>query len=154
MDLDHKLNDYIYADFDAVEDHALGDGVCQIDLTGYGTLASLSKHNISLFEGLSLKLSDQDELGVIAEAFFDESRIPPNCSGWFGQFQNSDIFEVKVDGLIEKEHLCFSCRVDISRYLDEVGRNYKEFCPHCGASIMFPMEPPEAKVDTSERHAS
>ncbi|WP_430427998.1 hypothetical protein [Parasphingorhabdus sp.] len=145
MDFDQQPDPFIYADFNALEEYAPDNGLCRIGLTGYGTLASLNKHKIRLFDGLRLRLSDQDELAVVAEVIFDANRIATNCSGWFGKFHRDEIFKIEVRNHVGKSHLCFSCREDIHPYLNQIGRSYSEHCPHCGTAIMFPMLPPEPR---------
>lgn len=131
----------IYADFNGVELCGSDSNILHLDLTGYGTLASLSLNQIRLKEGQLLEFADPDGLSVCATVFFDEKRVSNNCSGWFAMFHKADISE---SGNLEHDfcsHLCFKCRKNIKPYLDMVGRQFNEICPFCGTSVMHPLSP-------------
>lgn len=132
----------IYADFNNLE-HFENDDFVYLNLTGYGTLASLSNNQIRLAEGMKLHFYDDCGTAVIADVFFYGNLINNHCSGWFAKFRNEDIFYepvVEHDFLI---HLCSRCRRNIYLDLDQtIGRQYKGACIHCGELIMTPLLPP------------
>jgi hypothetical protein len=139
----NEFNVLIYADFNGLEDCSPADGYVCLDLTGYGTLASLSLQQLRLRVGQHLTLCDPDGLQVAAEIAFDATRVSERCSGWFGRFKRSDI---KVGPSLEHNysvHTCFKCRRNLKPYLGQVGQNFNEICPHCGTPVMFPLLPPE-----------
>jgi hypothetical protein len=132
----------IYADFIDLETcKGEGDDVC-LDLTGYGTLASLSQHQVRLQIGQRLILSDPDGLEVSALVYFWEGRISKRGSGWYAKFRRSEIKNVPSREHNYDVHLCFKCRLNLRQHLDHVGQNYSEHCPRCGTSVMFPLLPP------------
>jgi hypothetical protein len=133
----------IYADFNGLEGADSSSGFVLLDLTGYGTLASLSLHQVRLREGQRLLLGDPDGLWVTAEIEFNPSRRSPTSSGWFAKFQKSDIQESIPMEHDYNTHLCFKCRRNLKPYLDNVGRQFNENCPNCGTPVMFPLSPPE-----------
>lgn len=132
----------IYADFNGIEEYDSDSNMLCLNLTGYGTLASLSTCQIVLQEGLLLELADPDGLSIKAMVFFDKERISKNSSGWFARFPKEDMSEGKELDHDYDTHLCFKCRKNIKPYLDEVGRQFSEVCPFCGTSVMYPLSPP------------
>lgn len=132
----------IYADFNGVEENDSDSNMLYLNLTGYGTLASLSSHQIVLKEGQSLELADPDGLSVRAIIFFDKERISENCSGWFAKFPKSDMLEGEKLNHEYDIHLCFKCRKNMKPHLDGVGRQFSEACPFCGTSVMYPLSSP------------
>lgn len=132
----------IYADFNGIEEYLPGSNELSLDLTGYGTLASLSFHKIKLHEGQPLELGDPDGLNVNGIAYFDQDKISGNCSGWFAKFQKGEISEGESPDHDYDAHICFKCRNDIKAHLDVVGRQFREECPFCGTPVMFPLSPP------------
>ena len=140
----------IYADFNGVEEYDSDSTKLCLNLTGYGTLASLSSYQIALEEGQFLELADPDGLSVRAMVFFDKKRISKNCSGWFAKFQQADMSEGEELGHDYDIHLCFKCRKNIKPHIDAVGRQFSEVCPFCGTSVMYPLSPPSAVRCTLE----
>jgi hypothetical protein len=138
----HQSNLLIYADFNGIERDSGGSSRARIDMTGYGTLASLSLHRIRLETGECLTLADPDGLRVRAEMIFDKSRIADRCSGWFGSFDESAMEQASSLDQEYNSHLCFKCRNNLFEYLNRVGRAYREYCPTCGTPVMFPLLPP------------
>ena len=130
----------IYADFNGIEDDNPIVSTTSLNLTGYGTLASLSFHQITLEEGQCLEFSDHDGLYVHAEVYFDKERVSHNCSGWFARFKKENILENESLEYDFSTHLCFTCRKNIKAHLDTVGRQYNEACPFCETSVMRPFE--------------
>ncbi len=133
----------IYADFNGLEDCPIDADKVILDLTGYGTLASLSHHQIRLKVGQRFVFSDFDGLEVVGEVDFDSTRISKRSSGWFARFSRSHIKDVPPREHDYSSHLCFKCHSNLKAYLDRIGRNFSETCPHCGTPVMFPLLPPE-----------
>ncbi len=133
----------IYADFNGIEDCINDLDSVLLDLTGYGTLASLSFHKIKLYEGLSIELCDPEGLMATGMILFDKTKVSNNCSGWFAKFMKDKISEGEPIEHDYSKHLCFNCRENIKEHLDKVGRQFNEECPFCGTSVMFPITSPE-----------
>jgi hypothetical protein len=131
----------IYADFNGIEKCEFDSDLLCLNLTGYGTLASLSFNEVKLFKGQVLELSDPDGTSVFGTVYFDKNKISKNCSGWFAKFREDEISEGEPLKYDKNAHLCFKCRKNIKPHLDMVGRQYKENCPYCGTPIMFPLLP-------------
>lgn len=131
----------IYADFNGVEMGPEPADEWRLELTGYGTLASLSRYRIKLGRGLVLAFSDPDGLSVVAPVDFDAQRISDNSSGWYAKFKKTEVHdgEPLAD---DNTHPCFSCRNDLKAWLDNVGRQYRECCPHCDTPVLYPLSPP------------
>jgi hypothetical protein len=132
----------IYADFNGVEGYDSNSNMLCLNLTGYGTLASLSACQIVLEEGQFLELADPDGLSVRAMVFFDKKRISKNSSGWFAKFPKEDMLEGEELDHDYDTHLCFKCRKNMKPHLDGVGRQFSEACPFCGTSVMYPLSSP------------
>jgi len=132
----------IYADFNGVESCVDDDEKLCLDLTGFGTLASLSAHGIKLERGKEFTFVDADGLTVHAIVEFDPARTLENCSGWFARFREIDLFYGAPIELDHSTHLCLHCRRDIKPHLKKVGQNFAENCPFCGVSVMAPLAPP------------
>jgi hypothetical protein len=137
----------IYADFNGVVEYSSASNILCINLTGYGTLASISSHQIVLKEGQFLELTDPGGLSVSAEVFFDKERVSKNCSGWFAKFSKSDMTEGEELEHDYDTHLCFKCRENMKQHLDKVGRQFSELCPFCGTSVMYSLSSPRIKRD-------
>ncbi len=133
----------IYADFNGVEECPEDPKFASLDLTGYGTLASLSLHKLKLKEDMALTLCDSDGLYVNAKIYFDTTRVSENCAGWFAKFKAQDISEGMPMEHDFDRHICFKCSNNLRPYLDVVGQNFNENCPFCGASVLTPLSPPK-----------
>lgn len=132
----------IYADFNGTEICTADPNILCLNLTGYGTLASLSFHRVKLRESQRLLFGDIDGLTSGGTTYFDKNRITKNCSGWFARIDQKGIYEdVAIDHNSEI-HVCFSCRKNVKHYLDLTGRLFDEHCPFCGESVMTPLSPP------------
>lgn len=137
----------IYADFNGIVDcrKKASNLVC-LALTGYGTIASLSRHQICLREGLILIFYEPNDIEVEGEVFYD-TNFPGKFTSpgqWLALYDPELIRNSEESSALElKEHLCFNCRLDLTEHLNIVGRQYKEVCPDCGTSIMYPLFPPE-----------
>jgi hypothetical protein len=125
-----------------MEEYGSDPTMQRLDLTGYGTLASLSFHQIALKEGQFFEFVDPDGLSVKGMVFFDNERISKNCSGWFAKFSKADMSESATLDHDYDTHLCFKCRKNIKPHLDTVGRQFCETCPFCGTIVMHPLSPP------------
>ena len=132
----------IYADFNGLEDSLVDADMAVLDLTGYGTLASLSRHGVQLRVVQRLAFSDFDGLEVVGEIGFDRARVSERSSGWYARFSRGEIKDVSPREHDFATHLCFKCRNDLKPYLDKVGRSFVETCPHCGTPVMAPLLPP------------
>jgi hypothetical protein len=135
--------DYIYADFNGITSLLEDDDFECLDLTGYGTLQSLNSLQIKLKEGMEFIFYDPGEVEVVAEVFFDrttESQITTK-GRWLARFKKGTIKDCKKLDQFET-HPCFNCREDFVPYLKKVGRRYKEICPKCGTSIVYPLTEP------------
>ena len=133
----------VYADFNSLEECSSDPSKNCLDLTAYGTLASLSFHKLKLNEGEILVFSDPEGLSVNGVTYFDKNRVSENCSGWFAKFERDDIVENEPLDYDYDTHICFTCRNNIKPYLDLVGRQFKEECPFCGTSVMLPLSVPQ-----------
>lgn len=132
----------VYADFNGLEVCSSAENDLCLDLTGYGTLASLSSYGIRLQQGQEITLADQDGLRVRAKVYFDKGRVSRNSSGWYAKFKKDELTEGAPAQHDFDTHLCFTCRKNLKPHLEKVGQNFAEECPFCGTSIMFPLLPP------------
>lgn len=142
----------IYADFNGIEnfdrsktsavDMQDNSRVVIMDVTGYGTLQSLSRHQVRFYEGQVLQFNDPDGLMISGVMCFYPERIKSNCSGWFAKFRWNDVVDCEPLEHDYNTHLCFKCQEDIRPHLNAVGQQYNEECPFCGTSVMFPMAAP------------
>lgn len=134
----------IYADFNGVEPCSTMDDELCLDLTGFGTLASLSRYGVKLSPGMRLTFSDTDGLTVTAPVEFDESRVGSRSAGWYARFRKIDLREEEPIDHDFNCHLCFKCRRDLKSYLAQVGQQFYEHCPDCGTPVIYPLEPPNS----------
>ena len=132
----------IYADFNGIETCSSSANEYCLDLTGYGTLASLSHFRIKLSRGLILTFVDTDGLTAVGTVDFSEDRVSTRSSGWYAKFKKDTLFDGEPLAHDYDVHECFHCRKNIKAYLDEVGRQFHEFCPYCGTSVMHPLSSP------------
>jgi hypothetical protein len=136
----------VYADFNAIEYLASDRSAALLNLTGYGTLASLSLQKLRLTEGLSLVLYEPDDIEADATVHFDESRLDPigRSGSWVARLDARKIRSCVGGETLGREHPCFGCGKDLSDHFLSVGRYYDESCPQCGASVMAPLSRPDA----------
>lgn len=132
----------IYADFNGLEESRASPDEVYLDLTGYGTLSSLSLHQVCLYVGQQLLLGDPDGLQVKGDICFDPARKATNNSGWYAKFKRHDIQDCEPLEHDYATHLCFTCRKNLEPYLNTRERHYNEYCPYRGTPVMFPMLPP------------
>lgn len=138
----------IYADFNGTEPCSAGDEKLCLDLTGFGTLASLSRHSVKLRRGLSLTFADSDGLTVTAPVEFDPRRVGRRSAGWIAIFRKKDLRDEEPVDHDFNSHICFNCRNDIKEHLRAVGQQFSARCPYCGTPVIYPLEPPdESKGD-------
>lgn len=134
----------VFVDFNGfgnIED----DNFSFLDLCGYGTIASLSNQMIRLEVGMELVLFAPGDIEVDAVIeFYTEIKDKFNLGGkWFGKFEKGAIRASKTaEDQYDYSHFCFNCRLELSEFLDEIGRQYSENCPNCNTPIMFPLLPP------------
>ncbi len=136
----------VYADFNGIEYLAADRSEALLSLTGFGTLASLSLQKLRLSEGLSVVLYEPDDIEADATVHFDASRVDPigRIGSWVAKLDARKIRSC-VDGeTLGRVHPCFGCGKDLSDHFLSMGRYYDESCPHCGASVMAPLSPPDA----------
>lgn len=137
----------IYADFNGVTSCPERISLTCLNLTGYGTLASLSRHQIRLREGMILIFYDPGDIEVEGRVFYDLTNPGKFTSPgrWLAAVDLDLVKDTEDNDESDlKQHPCFKCRLDLTEYLQIVGRQYKEFCPNCGTSIVYPLLPPDA----------
>ena len=134
----------VYADFNAIEYLPESTMQAVLPLTGYGTLASLSRQRMRLAEGLALILYEPNDIECEGVAHFDATRKDPagRVGEWVARINHQDIRGCTQDDPQSSEHPCISCGTDLVQALKNCARNYMEHCPKCGESIMTPMAPP------------
>ena len=135
----------IYADFNGYTTFLGDDDHGYLDLCGYGTIKCLSHHKIRLRDGLALKFYEPGDIEVEAVVLFVPEEVDQhNPHGkWFAKFPRDAVVDNKESSFAFPEHVCFKCRASLEDHLDQVGRQYKEICPHCNTPIMYPLLPPE-----------
>lgn len=135
----------IYADFNSIEYLNADHSSATVGLTGYGTLASLSKLKLRLTEGMALLLYEPNDIEVQGSAHFDrERKDPAGRSGeWIAFIDPREIKDCAQGEPAHFEHDCFGCGRNLLPHLKAVGQRYSEFCPHCGTSVMAPLASPE-----------
>ena len=136
----------IYADFNAIEYPADGTCYALLPLTGYGTLASLSKLRLRLTEGQALVLFEPNDIECDAAAHFDEARLDPvgTLGEWVALIPKNEFRPAVGDEELSPQHPCSGCGVDLSRQVPLGWRTYKEACNACGTLVMAPLLPPSA----------
>jgi hypothetical protein len=136
----------IYADFNAIEYLGEGSSSAEVPLTGYGTLASLARQKLRLFEGMAVLLYEPSDIECEAVVHFDYSRKDPagRVGAWVARIaDHRAIRDSKQSEEPSSEHPCIICGGDFAPQLAGA-RNYMETCIHCGASVMEPMAPPKS----------
>jgi hypothetical protein len=136
----------VYADFNSIEYQDAAHTSATVGLTGYGTIASLSKLKLQLTEGQQLLLYEPNDIEVEGVAFFDRKRIDPagRPGEWMARLDPRNIRDAMPTTESPHEHPCFGCGYDLLPHLKAVGQRYIEICPNCGTSVMAPLEPPKA----------
>jgi hypothetical protein len=134
-----------YADFNGIEYDTYNQPSAAIDLTGYGTIASLANQKIRLKEGMVLVLCEPNDIEVKGTAYFDHTLIDPagRMGKWMARINAKEIKDCEPSEPMHHQHFCSSCEQDLIPHLKEAGQLYKEFCPRCGTSVMAPLAPPE-----------
>ena len=134
---------YIYTDFNALEytDEERIRG--EIPLTGYGTLASLARQQLSLVEGMRFVAYEPNEIECDAIAHFDPIRTDPagRRGEWVAVIDANLIRETTRDTETSNHHSCSKCSRDLKES-PTYQRSYVEVCPFCGTSVMTPLDPP------------
>jgi hypothetical protein len=134
----------VYADFNALE---RGDdqAAARMALTGYGTLMSLAQQNLRLAEGMALLLYEPDDIECEATVHFESGRVDPagHVGAWVAWLDPRCIRDCKLSSKELKAHPCIICGTDFMAQTHALGRNYREVCASCGASVMEPMAPPK-----------
>lgn len=135
----------IYADFNAIEYPEEGGSIAEMPLTGYGTLASLSRQGLKLEEGMSLVLYEPSDIECEAVATFDQARTNPagRPGEWVARLNHKEIRSNLIEWDEPSTHPCSGCGKDLNDLFRGEGRSYNEHCPACGTSVMAPMAPPK-----------
>jgi|SRR3954469_20833745 len=138
----------VYADFNGIEYSQNLEGLDSLKITGYGTLASLSRQKIKLKEGMELTLITPNDIECEVFVMFDEKvSCPSGASGaWVAYFKHKNVKDCVDLEAEDFSHPCFNCGVNLEPHFKLVGRLYKESCPICGVSIMAPMAKPERVI--------
>jgi hypothetical protein len=135
----------VYADFNAIEYPVKGGSIAEIPLTGYGTLASLSRQSLRLIEGMKMVLYEPNDIECEGVAHFDRTRTDP--AGRHGEWVARINHRLTKDNLTEKDepktHPCLDCAIELSTVFKGHERSYTEHCPACGTSVMASMQPPD-----------
>jgi hypothetical protein len=140
-----KKTPRVYADFNCIEYSQDLENLDSLKITGYGTLASLSRQKIQLKEGMELTLVTPNDIECEAIVKFNENvPCPSGATGaWVAYFNHNNIRKCVGVESEEFSHPCFNCGEDLESHFKLFGRLYAEHCPLCGVSIMAPMAKPE-----------
>jgi hypothetical protein len=135
----------VYADFNRIEYSKDSESPDSLKITGYGTLASLSRQKIQLEEGMELTLITPNDIECEVIVKFNEKIFCPSgaMGAWVAYFNHNDIRDCIGLEVEEFGHPCFNCGVNLEPHFKLVGRSYKESCPICGVNVMAPMAKPE-----------
>ncbi|WLI90836.1 hypothetical protein Q4S45_06885 [Massilia sp. R2A-15] len=133
----------IFADFNGTEPCSSDDDKLCLNLTGFGTLASLSRHGVKLRRGMRLTFADSDGLTVTAAVEFDGRRISERSAGWYAIFRKGELRDENPIDHDFQTHFCFKCRNDFKPYLAKFGQRFDVRCPNCGTPVMYPLGPPD-----------
>lgn len=136
----------VYADFTAIEHRDDKNSNAEMPLTGYGTLASLSRQRLRLTEGMRLVLYEPGDIEVEAVASFDRTRIDPSGrpGAWIARLDHTMIRRNRTETIEPAAHPCLMCGADFDSLFKAQGRAYTERCSACGTSVMAPMAPPQS----------
>ena len=136
----------LYADFNAIEYPADGSCYALMPLTGYGTLASLSRQRIRLTEGQPLVLFEPNDIECDATAHFEDLRLDPvgNKGEWVARIATNEFREAIGDEDLSLKHPCYGCGTDLNVQEPPGWRSYREACNACGTPVMAPLLPPSA----------
>ena len=132
----------VYADFNAIEHQEAGYSL--LPLTGYGTLASLSKQQIRLLEGQELVLFEPNDVECSATVHYEKNRIGPAgiMGEWVARIPSDAFRDSTGDEPLTLEHPCSGCGLDLEKNQPVHWRTYHEFCARCGTPVMAPLAPP------------
>jgi hypothetical protein len=136
----------VYADFNAIEYPADGTCYALLPLTGYGTLASLSRQRLRLTEGRPLILFEPNDIECNATAHFEERRLNPvgTLGEWVALIPKNEFRDTFGDEELSMQHPCYGCGVDLNSQVPPGWRSYQEACNVCGTPVMAPLLPPSA----------
>ncbi len=138
----------VYADFNAIEHHEATPEYSLLPLTGYGTLASLSKQKIRLTEGQELVLFEPNDVECDATVNYDKDRAGPAgiVGEWVAKIQKKSFRDCFGDEDLRLEHPCFGCGLDLETHQPNHWRSYFEVCAKCGTPVMAPLAPPPSEA--------
>jgi len=134
----------LYADFNAIEPQ--DDGYSLLPLTGYGTLASLSKQRIQLVEGQELVLFEPNDVECSATVYYDMDRLGPAgiMGEWVARIPKNGFRTCTGTEELTIEHPCSGCGLDLEKNQPIHWRSYHEVCAKCGTPVMAPLAPPRS----------
>ncbi len=140
-----KKTPRVYADFNGIEYSQDQESLDSLEITGYGTLASLSRQKIQLKEGMELTLVTPNDIECEVIVKFNEKVSCPSgaMGAWVAYFNHNNIRDCVDVECEDFSHPCFNCGLELESHFKLVGRHYKESCPACGVSIMAPMAKPK-----------
>ena len=138
------MNALIYADFNGITGFP-NDENEYLDICGYGTLASLSRHKVRLEEGMAITFFEPGDLEMDATVhFFPDIVDAHNPHGkWFAKLVGMQRDNHADEREPNIPHVCFNCRNNLAQTFKEKGRQYKELCSVCDTPVMYPLLPPE-----------
>jgi hypothetical protein len=136
---------HVYADFNALPNARSqpGSAMVRMEITALGTIRSLARQGLRLYEGMSVLLFEPRDIQCLAKVYFDPSLSDPagRAGAWVAELDPGVI----EDSLLEDPdagHPCLSCGYDLAEYLARMGCNYTQSCPQCETSIMAPLAKP------------
>jgi len=130
----------VYADFNAIEYERDGSCYARLALTGYGTLASLSRQRLRLAEALEVVLFEPGDIECDARVHFDLTRQGPAgiVGEWVAVIPQNNFRSATGAEDIGLQHPCFGCGTDLEKSQPVGWRSYREACPDCGTPVMAP----------------
>jgi hypothetical protein len=134
----------VYADFNAIEHQDVTEGYSLLPLTGYGTLASLSRQKLRLTERQQLVLFEPNDVECDATVYYAKERAGPAgiLGEWVAQIKKNAFRDCTGDEELSLEHPCFGCGLDLETHQPAHWRSYHEICAKCGTPVMAPLAPP------------
>ena len=134
----------IYADFNAIEHSQADSSAAEVAITGYGTLASLSRQRLRLSEGMEVVIFEPGDIECAGVAHFDAARTDPagRQGEWVVRIDPKMVRDCTEPETPMEAHPCFGCGIDLRPHFKAIGQSYSEMCPSCGISVMAPLAPP------------
>lgn len=136
----------LYADFNALPSSLPLPGTSKVrmEITGLGTIRSLARQGLRLRDGMAVLLFEPGDIQCLATVYFDPSIADPSgkAGAWIAELDPSEIEDSSLPEEPDGGYPCSSCGYDLDAFISSEGFNYAQSCPHCGASLMAPMEKP------------